>query len=207
MKALILSLCLLLSTLAQGAPRFFQKGDAQYVDPASVSYGYLVPRPMQIEGFSGESMDKLHKAFEVLETVVNSETFKEQVLNFKNKKGERKFASNNGFSNEQIFAMFMDGRELLQPNTPNEMNFFLKLYNRSWSKVIGWTNGKINTININWKFFKTFSPDDVAGNLAHEWTHKIGFDHTSAAEHDSVPYAIGYIVRDLSIKVLDGQKI
>jgi len=47
----------------------------------------------------------------------------------------------------------------------------------------------------------------VAGNLAHEWTHKIGFDHKSAAEHDSAPYAIGYIVDELAAKVLKGSKL
>jgi hypothetical protein len=77
------------------------------------------------------------------------------------------------------------------------MNFFLNLYNKPWSKVIGYTNGTINVININWKFFKGNTVADVAANLAHEWTHKIGFDHKSAKEHDSAPYAIGYIVGDL----------
>jgi hypothetical protein len=44
-------------------------------------------------------------------------------------------------------------------------------------------------------------PHEVAGNLAHEWTHKLGFGHESAAEHDSVPYGIGYIVREMGEKL------
>lgn len=162
--------------------------------------GLLIVRPMQIEGFEGASLEKLEKSFELLERVVNSEEFRKRIINFKNSKGERKFASNNGLSNEQIYANFMDGRETLQPHTHGEMNFFLELYHRPWSKVIGWTNGDINTIHVNWKFFKNFKPWDVAGNLAHEWTHKLGFGHTSAKEHDSAPYAIGYIVRELGEK-------
>jgi len=162
--------------------------------------GLLIVRPMEVEGFEGSSAVKLDVSFELLEKVVNSEEFKNRVVNFKNSKGERKFASNQGLSNEQIYARFMDGRETLQPQTAGEMNLFLKLYHRPWSKVIGWTNGDINTIHINWRFFKNFNPWDVAGNLAHEWIHKLGFGHTSAKEHDSVPYAIGYIVRDLGEK-------
>lgn len=162
--------------------------------------GLLIVRPMQVEGFEGASAEKLEISFELLEKVVNSEDFKNRVINFKNTKGERKFASNLGLSNEQIYARFMEGRETLQPQTAGEMNFFLKLYHRPWSKVIGWTNGDINTIHINWRFFKNFNSWDVAGNLAHEWTHKLGFGHTSAKEHDSAPYAIGYIVRDLGEK-------
>jgi hypothetical protein len=185
----------------------FKSGDKGHVDAYFIQTGHLAVRPMEVKGFSGESLDKMNKAFEVLETVVNTEEFKNRVINFKNDKGERAFASNKGKSNEEIYAQFMDGRETLQPNTPGEMNFFLKLYNKSWSKVIGYTDGSTNVININWKFFKNFQPSDVAGNLAHEWTHKIGFDHTSAAEHDSAPYAIGYIVREMSAKLIKGVEL
>jgi hypothetical protein len=82
------------------------------------------------------------------------------------------------------------------------MNFFLKQYYKRWSAVIGYTSPSTNVININWKFFQNYQPSDVAGNLCHEWIHKIGFGHASASEHDSVPYAIGYIVKEMSGKVL-----
>jgi hypothetical protein len=159
--------------------------------------GHLAVVPMSVVGFDGEKGEKMDEAFHALEEVVNSEEFRERVINFRNTKGERAFASNKGLSNEEIYAQFMEGRETLQPNTPNQMNFFVKLYNKPWSKVIGYTNGKINVININWKFFKKNTVNNVAANLAHEWTHKIGFDHKSAKEHDSAPYAIGYIVGEL----------
>lgn len=184
------------------APEFYIPGDADYVDPISVATGYLAVKPMQVENYDANSRAKLDKAFWVLEKVVNSEEFKERVINFKNSKGERAFASNNGLSNEQIYEIFMDGRETLQQNTPGEMNFFLNMYNRPWSKVIGYTSGDTNVINTNWKYYKNFTPDNVASNLAHEWTHKIGFDHKSAAEHDSAPYAIGYIVGKMAEQIL-----
>jgi hypothetical protein len=185
----------------------FSEGERGYQDPAVVDTKYLEVKLMKIEGFSGAELTKMNAALEVLEEVVNSETFKEKVINFKNTKGQRAFASNLGLSNEAIYERFMDGREMLLQNTPGEMNFYLKLYNSWWSKVVGWTNPDINTININKKFFKNYRPNEVAGNLAHEWTHKIGFDHVSAAEHDSAPYAIGYIVEDLARKVLAGQSL
>lgn len=184
------------------APESYIPGDAEYVDPLSVATGYLAVKPMQVENYDANSLAKLNKAMAVLEKVVNTVEFKERVINFRNSKGERAFASNNGLSNEQIYEIFMDGRETLQQNTPGEMNFFLKMYNRPWSKVIGYTSGDTNVINTNWKYFKTFTPDNVASNLAHEWTHKIGFDHKSAAEHDSAPYAIGYIVGQMAKQIL-----
>jgi hypothetical protein len=162
---------------------------------------------MKITGFNQEGLTKINKAFELLQEVINSEEFKDRVINFKNSTGERKFASNKGLTNEEIYKIFMEGRETLQPETPGEMNFYLNLYYKPWSKVIGYTSGTTNVINMNWKFFKGFAPFSVSANLAHEWTHKIGFDHTSAKEHDSAPYAIGYIVGDMAELLLKKSKL
>ncbi|HXH73933.1 MAG TPA: hypothetical protein VNJ08_03145 [Bacteriovoracaceae bacterium] len=184
------------------APRAFKPSSAQYVHPDSVVTGHLSVKGMKLTGFAGTDLKKMQDAFAVLEQVVNSAEFKNKVINFKNTKGERKFASNNGLSNEEIFEQFMEGRETLQTNTPGEMNFFLKLYNNRWSRVVGWTTPDTNQININRKFFRNYKANEVAGNLAHEWTHKLGFGHASAAEHDSVPYAVGYIVEEMAAKLI-----
>ena len=192
---------LMLSHDHSHAPAAFSSQESQYLDPALVETRVLHVQGMQIEGFSGASLQKLESAFRVLEVAVNTEEFKERVLNFKNSKGERAFASNKGLTNEEIYEQFMEGRETLQPETAGEMNFFLRLYNRPWSQVIGYTSATTNTININWRYFRNYAPADVAANLAHEWTHKLGFDHRSASEHDSAPYAIGYIVGDIAKKL------
>jgi len=189
------------------APKRLKSTDARYIQPYTVNADYLAVKGMEIKGFSAESLVKMEKSFEVLEKVVNSEEFKDKVINFENTQGKNEFASNRGLSNEQIYALFMDGRETLQQNTPGEMNFYLKLYYKRRSKVIGWTNGDINTININWKFFKDYKPNNVAANLAHEWMHKLGFGHASAKEHDSAPYAIGYIIGKLAERVLNGEEL
>lgn len=185
------------------APRAFTADDAEYVNPDTITTGHLSVKGMQIENYDEKSLKKVQKAFEIMEKVVNSEEFKNRVINFRNTKGERAFASNKGLSNEEVYEIFMEGRETLQQETPGEMNFYLKMYNRTWSRVIGYTSPETNVINTNWKFFKNFTPDSVAGNLAHEWVHKIGFDHLSAAEHDSAPYAIGEMVREMSKQYLE----
>ncbi len=164
---------------------------------------YLKVKGMSLEGFSGASLQKLQSAFSFMEKVINTEEFRSRVINFKNKKGERKFESNRGLSNEEIYEIFMEGREVLQMDTPGEVNLFLKLYDNPMSRVIGYTTSKTNLININWKYFKQFKIHEVAANLTHEWTHKLGFGHTSAKEHDSVPYAIGYIIRDMVLKSMN----
>lgn len=183
----------------------FAPTEALYVSPDTVPVYYLTVKQEEIKGFTGANLTKLKSALTILEKVVNSEEFKERVINFKNKDGERAFASNKDMTNEEIYEHFMEGREDLQHDTPYEMNYFLRLYKspwyNPWSKVIGYTTPDSNVINMNQKYFSSFKTWDVAGNLAHEWTHKIGFDHKSASEHDSAPYAIGYIVRELAEKM------
>lgn len=182
-------------------PGRFNSYETEYVIPETIDAGYLSVKKMKIDGFSGESLKKLNTAFTLIEKVVNSLEFKDRVINFKNRSGLREFASNKGLTNEEIYQIFMEGREALQPNTPGEMNYYLKLYYNPFSKVIGYTSGDTNLIHINWRFFKNYQASDVAANLAHEWVHKIGFDHVSAKEHDSVPYAIGYIVGDMAKRI------
>jgi len=165
--------------------------------------GYLRVKGMSLEGFSGPGLLKVYAAFSFMEKVINSNDFKKRVIDFKNKKGERRFESNKGLSNEEIYEIFMEGREVLQMDTPGEANLYLKLYDNPASRVIGYTSSKTNLININWKYFKNFEIHEVSANLTHEWTHKLGFGHTSAREHDSVPYALGYIVRDMVYRAMN----
>lgn len=198
MKKWIIPFTLLLSFAAHAGT--VAPTEAQYLDPNLVTTEHLAVKAMQLKGFTGTYLTKMQKALALLEVVVNSEEFKDRVINYKNKKGQRQFASNEGQSNEQIYETFMAGVETLQPDTPFEMNFYLNLYYKRWSKVIGWTTPDTNQININSKYFYGYEPHEVAGNLAHEWTHKIGYGHASASEHDSAPYAIGYIVEELGKK-------
>ncbi len=177
-----------------------QNGDS--LSSEVVETFFIKVKLMMIQGLNVTGQDKLSQSLAFLEMALNSEEFKARVLNFKNQKGEKKYSSNNGLTNEQIYQLLMDGREILQPNTPGEMNLYIKLYNNPLSKVIGYTTSETNVINVNYKFFKNYSPQEVAANLTHEWIHKLGFDHQSAKEHDSVPYALGYIVKDLVKKML-----
>jgi hypothetical protein len=143
-------------------------------------------------------------SYEVIEQVVNSHSFKSRVINFRNSLGQRSFSSNRGMSNEQIYDFLMEGREIIRgEQTLGEMNFDVNRYYRGWSKVIGYVNmGRSNTIHVNGKFYSRYSISQVASNLTHEWIHLKGFTHDSARDHDSVPYAIGYIVEELAREYL-----
>jgi hypothetical protein len=73
--------------------------------------------------------------------------------------------------------------------------------------VIGYTNQNTLTIFINRVIYQKTEVYKIAMNLVHEWTHKMGYDHdfkATARRPASVPYAVGYMVRDMG-KALTGE--
>lgn len=157
-----------------------------------------------LRNFKKSDAAKIYAAKEILEKVMNSEEFKEAVLGHKFN-GQVTFHQNNGMSNQEIYDHIMSGAEDLMPEADGIMNFDLSLY-RSWnpfSKVKGYTKPDTMRIWMNKKFFRkrSWTPIDVASNMAHEWVHKMGFGHdfyNDAERPYSVPYAIGDIVGRLA---------
>lgn len=147
---------------------------------------------------------KLEKAVEIILKVINSERFKEKVLNHKFN-GEITFHQNNGLTNEEIYELMMTGAEVLKPEEDQTMDFDLTLY-RSWnpfSKVKGYTKPDTMRIWLHKKFYrrKSWTAVNVASNMTHEWLHKVGFGHSYYDNPDrpfTVPYAIGYLVGEVA---------
>jgi hypothetical protein len=167
---------------------------------ARVATGTLKVVPGRITNFRNqEELRRLNAAFEAIETVINSETFKQKVVNFVGSDGKRQYMASNNLTNEQVYEFLMQGRELINgARTLGEMNFDVNRYHRAWSRVIGYTNpGRSNLISVNGRFYSWYGVAEMAGNITHEWIHLKGFYHASARDHDSVPYAVGYIMEDL----------
>lgn len=150
------------------------------------------------EDFSIEKEAKLRDAIRRLEIVINSVQFKQAVLNHEYN-GEKLFANNDGLSNEEIYQKILMASEELQPGEDEEIDLDLTLYYKN-NSVVGYTYPNTTRVWINDKFFTPNSLGKVAGNIAHEWTHKIGFEHdfrnTSRRKY-SVPYAVGDIIEEL----------
>lgn len=145
--------------------------------------------------------DKVLKAIEIIKTVIATKEFRDQVIGY-TYQGKKTFVDNKGFTNQQIYQMLLDGREDLRPEIDHEMDLELELY-YSWTSTVGYTTPNSLRIFMNTKFFDNYSPAQVAGNVFHEWIHKLGFTHDSSysvSRDSSVPYAIGYIMRDLGLK-------
>lgn len=148
--------------------------------------------------FSEEQEKKMAQALERLEIVINSQEFKQRVLDH-TYNGSKTFANNNGLTNEQIYAKIMEGAETLQPEIDEEMDLDITMYYRS-NSTVGYTYPNTNRIWVNSKFFNGYNLGQVAANVTHEWTHKLGFGHDSrstARRAYSVPYGIGKIIREL----------
>lgn len=97
-------------------------------------------------------------------------------------------------TNAQVLAKMLSGAETLSPEADGEADVTVIVANQR--KVIGWTYP--NTL-IEW-VSKWFLDDstiwDEADNRAHEYLHKLGYDHASAKDYESVPYKVGYMTSD-----------
>jgi len=168
---------------------------------------FLKVVPGQLKGFDSfpSEKERLQKAFLVIEAVVNSTEFKNRVIAFKGSGPKGGYTSNQNLSNEQIYDFLMQGKELLDGETTlGEMNLDISRYSPWYSsKVIGRTSpGKSKWIEVNGQHYRSMDVANMAANVTHEWIHLNGFLHDSAADHDSVPYTVGYIVGDLAKKFL-----
>lgn len=156
------------------------------------------------ENFNDAQYEKLMEAKQLVEMIINSAAFKERVLNF-TYQGQKTFVQNNGMTNQQIYEYLMSGAEMYpaQTSVDHLMDFDLVLYKPKWyqsKKVLGYTDQSTNIIHINKNFYNKADVNEIAMNMVHEWVHKMGFDHDfkrTARRPFSVPYGIGYIVRDL----------
>lgn len=149
--------------------------------------------------FTVENEVKLSFTLNLFKKIIASEKFKSKVLEY-HFMGVNSFHMNKGLTNLQIYYIFLRGAETLRPYKNNTLDTHLEIYTDLESNVLAYTRPSSLKIWLNSKYFDKHTPAEIAGNLAHEWLHKLGFDHeaefTESREH-SIPYAIGYIVRDI----------
>lgn len=154
---------------------------------------------VELFDFDSAQTAKYNQAVALVKKVVATEAFRTQVLNH-TYNGVKTFANNNGLTNAQIYQSVLDAAERLQPAKNNQMDVGVKLYYEN-NNVVGYTSSSITYINVNTKYFNTYSASSVAGNLFHEWLHKLGYGHDASATTQrpySVPYGVGYIIRNVA---------
>lgn len=156
--------------------------------------------------FTAPQNERLMNAGKLLEQVLNSPEFAQEMQGFqysytsgalwwKQTYISKRFRWNNGDSNPMILANILDGNEL-NSGKDNEVDCQITLYTGD-SGVLGYTYPSTLRTWINSYFFNTASLPEIAGNLTHEFCHKIGYGHEyyySSLRQYTVPYAVGYLV-------------
>lgn len=161
----------------------------------------LFDADVSFTNFTASDEAKVEKALEMIKAVVRTSEFRDAVLNH-TYNGKKAFASTT-LTNEQIYQKFLDGEEMLNPGKNHTMDLQLELYYAS-TTTVGYTYPNVLKIWMNKKYFDTYIPAQVSRNLFHEWSHKLGFDHDSAATARrpySVPYGVGTIMENLARKL------
>ena len=151
-----------------------------------------------MRNFTTEQEAKMLDAVERIKIVINSIDFKERVVGH-TYNGKRTFVDNNGLTNEEVYQKIMEGAEELVPEIDEEMDVDVTMYYKRTSTV-GYTYPDTTKTWVNSRFFNGYTPGQVAANVTHEWTHKIGFGHafrSNPSRPYSVPYAIGSIIEEL----------
>ncbi|HLW57741.1 MAG TPA: hypothetical protein VKY27_10170 [Bacteriovoracaceae bacterium] len=169
---------------------------------------HLFNANVSLTNFSVSQEEKVLRAIEMIKKIIRTKEFKERVYNF-TYNGKRQFVDNKGLTNEQIYQIIIDGAETLIPEVDNEMDLDLELYTSNFTSTVGYTYPHVLRIWMNTKYFNSYSIAQVAGNVFHEWTHKLGFDHASSyskSRDSSVPYGLGYLMVELIDKELATQE-
>lgn len=155
----------------------------------------------QFTNFSAADQEKVNKALKIIKTVIRTSEFRDRVINFAYQGANRYVDSNK--SPEEIYQSLLDGAETLKPEVNHVMDLNLELY-YSLTSTVGYTYPDVLKIWMNTKYFNSYTAAEVAGNIFHEWTHKLGYDHASSysvSRDSSVPYALGYLMEELGAKV------
>lgn len=168
---------------------------------------------LSLEGFTSEvEQRKLYLAAKLMESAFNSDQFKNWVLNYSYKYQKQiggiwpfrkysyqesfSFYMDNNLTREEIYTTIMSGKER-GSIIDNEANIFLKIDRSVHRGVIGYTYPNTKWQYVYSWFIDSSSSQQIAGNLAHEYCHKLGFDHpfkSTSLRPFSVPYAVGHYV-------------
>ena len=146
--------------------------------------------------FSDAERSKFRRAVNLTHKVINSEDFKQRFLSLP-------LEQTNGMSPAQIYELFKSGKDKFNKESDNDIDVYITMY-YSWKKTIGYTYPSTWYTWINRKFFSRFDEAEIAGNIIHEYFHNLGFGHLRASDHNSVPYAVGYLVRQMVREILEG---
>lgn len=143
----------------------------------------------KMDGFTDAERDKFIRATAKAQKILNSKKFRERFLALPLEQTQNK-------TNLEIYQMIMSGADKLNKENDGDIDVQITMY-YSFNNTVGYTYPDTWFTWINRKFFTNYNEADVACNIMHEYMHNLGFGHRKASDHNSVPYATGYLVEAL----------
>ena len=148
--------------------------------------------------YTAEQKAKLADAAKYIALIMNSQEFKKAILE------REKFTNTLGLTNAKIYDKLFKGAEALSPAENYQMDLKVKMY-YSRRRTVGYTYETSLIVYTNSKFHSWYTACEVASNAVHEWSHKLGFMHSSASDSESVPYSLNDVVENLCPLAMAGK--
>jgi len=157
-------------------------------------------REAQLTTIDTDDREKMLKAMKIFEQVINDPDFQKELLT-------QKFLFDlpndpmRHLTTKQIVDTLYSGKEWYDPVVDNTADIYWICNKRKhkppFSTAIGYGLPTDSTIHTYIYFVRNASLSEIANNLAHEWSHKVGFDHEFKDHKDrdqTVPYLFGDLV-------------
>lgn len=136
-------------------------------------------------GQRGKVIIAIEKAHEVME----SDLFKERILNYTQPNGVKEFYQAE-MGNEEVYKILME----------REWKYSIRFYSKRFSSANAYVQPPSPVVNLNWAKMANWPLHNLANTTTHEATHLFGFTHDYLRTTNrpySVPYGVGQIVEDI----------
>ena len=145
----------------------------------------------------GSNIDKvsLRHILKTIKTVINLPAFENEVVNYPG------FEGTNGLSNIEILKSIQRGHETFEDveDRDGTMDLRVNFVHRPFmGRNAAYTTGYSPFIYLRYKTIRKQNFWVTAGIITHEWLHLLGYDHETDETYDSVPYAVGQIMENMS---------
>jgi len=164
-------------------------------------------RAVRLRATDSRDENRMRQALQIFEKVMNDTAFQRKLL-------DTTFVFDlpddpmRTLSPKQICDTLFSGKEWYDTDTDHTADIFWECTKRRirppFTSTIGYGNPNDSTINTYIFFVRNRKMQDIVGNLAHEWSHKIGFDHrpdNHPERERTVPYLFGNLVEKFAKKI------
>lgn len=156
----------------------------------------------ELHGLTPEREQRMKKAIRIFEKVMNDKNFQKEISEFPYQYDVPN-DPNRTLTPQQVVTKIFDGQEFYLMNKDNiaNLHWFIKkkkrpIFSRHPAKGYG-NPSEVQIYTYTWFFDEDSNLASIVGHIAHEWSHKIGFDHlfkSHVGRENTVPYAFGDIV-------------